>query len=319
MDFPQNKIAAIIGLLFLLTVNCLAGDTVTVVTYSKKYTDVTYKIDYTGTKMMISQPDGNTEINISDIRFIFNKAGDDVTKLILGNPNISKSTPAKKPVPVKALIKEKNHQPKAIIKQKKEPPKLPWDLAIRFGPTICFPGSKNYNGIERGIGYEGDLHLVYYDEYAFRFSISGVNHPTGDEYKLVSTDSDIRILDQKTVLKTMRYRFELETFMFFNGEKSKMNMYYGCFGFGLINQKLKTNATLRRNSTHEIAEIHTITNKSYYDLVLCFGGIIDINKTIGLDIAVGYDLVILDGGKADLFDIKAGVFIPLNFTKKTRR
>jgi hypothetical protein len=309
------KIGTILGFLLCLSINCQAGDTVTVVTYSQKYSEVTYKIDHTGTKMLLFLTDGETEVSISDIRFIVNKDGDDVTKLILGNADIPKSTPLKKNTPVKALIKEQNLQPKVIIKQKKEVPKLPWDLAIQIGPSFCFTGSEYYRGIERGVGYQGELHLPVYQANAIRFSISGVKHPTGDEYKLVSTDSDIKILDQKSVFKTMRYRLEFETFQLFNDENSNMNMYYGHFGFGFINQKLETNATLRRNSTREIAEIYTKISNSNFELTVGFGSIIAINKTVGLDIAVGYDMVFLDEGKADLFDIKAGVFIPFNFSK----
>jgi hypothetical protein len=77
---------SILVLFIMANENSYASDTVTVVTFSQKYEGVTYKISRQGNQLILFQPDWQTTVDISDIRFIFDKSGNNITNEILGDP-----------------------------------------------------------------------------------------------------------------------------------------------------------------------------------------------------------------------------------------
>jgi hypothetical protein len=293
-----------------------AGDTVTVITYSHKYEGVTYKVSQSGTQLLLFGQDLETAVDINDIRYIINKDGYDITSSIINDLGLHVKPPDEKSAPKLIAADPKNSflkpaKPKSV--------KLPWNTAIQLGPIFCFPASGYYKGLKRGTGYEGNLHYAIDKDNVMRFSISSVNLPIGDDYRLISTDLDIRILNQKTTFNATRYILGGGSFEYFNKKQPNLNMYYGFFGFGVIRHRMEMNATVEQISTGTIEEISGSTKESKFMLAGAIGGMIAISKNIALNAAFDYDMIFLGkgNGRAYLFDIKVGLFVPLKLVKQT--
>jgi hypothetical protein len=71
----------ILTLILAATAVCRADDTVTVITYSHKYENVTYRIDQKNHQLVLALDD-KTVLDPDEIRFIFDQSGNDITQRI---------------------------------------------------------------------------------------------------------------------------------------------------------------------------------------------------------------------------------------------
>ncbi len=331
-----------------------ADNTGTIITKDgRQFSDATYKIDNYFKVVKIKTGNDKEEISVSftDIEAIIDENGYNVAPELLGqlykpeNQNASPS-PEDNPTPIDTIpppepegAVEGTPRPEAqspktttageIRKPKttwqsresrpfKEATRKYWNVGFRIGGNFSLPSGDWYEGVNSGIGYEGDFSVALTHQAVLRFRVSKSGINVDDNYFFAFIPPDF-IISQASKITAIRYILFLEYSHRLNSPPYGAYFYAG-IGLGAIQHNLEANGVLTDGyDPYPLKETDTQTK---FVTAVDAGFIKMLSPKIGIDGGITLDMIAVGSHDAStywgdyynysvtyayLFDLKFGV------------
>lgn len=250
---------------------------------------------------VIAVVEGNTKRNISftDVQTIYDRDGFDITVDVIGGYYKSSEE--------KWQSQESPQYRSARTK--------PWAIAFRIGGNYSIPLGNYYEGIDPGIGYEGDLIIGLTRQLSLRATVSKSGMKLSNQFGFLSLDPNIIITRQEMNINAMRYLLSLQ-FQNYKYELSPGKGYiYSTSGLGFINHNLS--AEIWYTSYGDPYYDKLEDNEGKFIMNLGFGGGVVVTKNVALDLGLTFDMIFLGSNQsgyatyAYILDLKLGAMVYL--------
>jgi hypothetical protein len=296
-----------------------AANDVTVVTKAgDRYEHASITIDNQYKTIKIVSGDTKKNISFTDVQVIYDKNGKDITsKFVKGYAQPSRNTWSRIDDP-------------SFIESKR----LPYTLGLRFAGNFSVPFGDYYDGIESGIGYEGDIIVPVTAEYALRasMSVSGMKVGAMPPFEFAPLPPHVSVTGYDLSIQAIRYTLALQLQRPLDRLRRDKGMWFTYAGLGAITHKFDASVTLYHDSLLQYSTGTSETSETKFLTNIGFGILPMITSDVGLDLSVNLDMVWVGsentqgyGGSYSgmafgyVFDIKAGVLFALGAVKSSKK
>ncbi|MEW5922922.1 MAG: hypothetical protein AB1746_02955 [Candidatus Zixiibacteriota bacterium] len=300
-----SQLLFIFVLLFfqLAAVNAFAYEKGTIVTKDgQRYENVTYDIleAYKIIKFKLGEADKN--ISFANVEAIYDADGTDVTASVLGGYY----------KPQKETWKSDSDP---VVREGR---RAKFTVGWRLGANYSIPVSDYYEGIEPGIGFDGDMLIGISRNFSMRLQISKSGMKVEDDFHMLYTDYDYTILKEDYDITTIRYMLCFQ----YNSVQGEIDrgktMFYSYSGLGAVSQKVKPDVLVRDNYTDILYYANEPVTETKFAMNVGFGATAFLSKTAGIDFSINIDEVFVgsyaygQSGLAFIIDLKVGLVVLLH-------
>ena len=308
-------------LVMVLSALALEG---TIVTKSgEKYENVQYKVlDYY--KAVSIQLDGKKKnISFSEIEAIYDEDGYNIAADLLKNyyrptnseepsapvdtiesskiPETMDTLEAERPVEVDTVGKvdtvKQSPQPfqnewrSETDKVYSEASKKLWNVGFRIGANFSVPLGDYYEGIEAGVGYEGDFMVAVTNNIALRATVSKAGLKWKYQFGYYSLDPNYEFIEQDFSLSVIRYLFAVQYYNRIDRETPGRSIWYAVTGLGATVHKSTYKGKLRNTVTLETVPLEEVYSETKFTVNAGFGIIYLMSKNFGIDAGINFDML----------------------------
>ncbi len=248
----------------------------TVVTKSgERYEDVTATVNHQYKTVAIQLEDSKKNISFTQIETILDAQGNNITPELLDGHYSPKK-------------EEWRSERDEFVKASKK--KL-WNLGLRLGINYSFPVGTYYEGMNSGIGFEGDFLIAVNHYIAIRGIVSKSGMKWDDNYGLISLDPGVTIIDQDWTMNAMRYVLAGQYYNRPKKNSGGKTIWYAYSGLGVISHKLTGDLSVRDNSDNSIENISESDTQTKFVTTFGGGAIFLTSNNFGIDLSACMDVV----------------------------
>jgi len=308
--FKTTKIILLISAIILGTIAfAQASDVGTIITKSgDKYESTRFFVDRDYRIVTVFGDDFEKNISFTNIKAVYNSNGDDITAEILGGYYRYQKESWRSENDSYGMEGSLSEPKRGGFRTK------PYNVAVRVGTNFSIPFSDYYEGIDPGIGFDGDLILAVSTEVDIRFMVSKSGMKISDEYSepFYSIDPNVVILNQDFSVFAMRYVLAIQYHQRLTRMTGGRSYFYTYTGIGAINHKFDIDVEIWDNSSSIQYNMNTSSSETKVLINLGFGGVVLMSNRVGLDFGANLDMVFAGGDYGNvqygyIFDLKFGL------------
>lgn len=277
------------------------------------YEDVAFLVESAYKVLTITKDDWERTVSFTDIAYIYNSKGEDVTVNHLGMvyrktdsipppPETGTSPAAQTTLGDSGLTMPANLEQPAVKRQLH-----PWDVAVRVGGNFSMPTSDFYEGFTSGFGFEGDVIIPAAKNLAVRLSVSKSGIKDDPERLFEFAGSPLELIEDNASAQVLRFVVAAEYYEWPKWREGGRWMYHIYSGAGVANHSMSGEYVVRDTQSGEYAVlVPSKKDLARFMLVLGFGAMTTINKNVGLEGALEMDAVAI-GSNPDAYSVYSAV------------
>jgi hypothetical protein len=276
---PRKSAAIFFLFLMFISLLVLTAETATIkMKTGEIYKDVTPDVFDFYRTVLFEYQGRRISVNFTDIEYIADSTGKDITAEILGPGNDEER---------QELLSKGPKKPKS-------PANRPWKALLSLGLNYSIPAGDYYEGITGGVGFDGDLRFAVNDKIAIQVIVSRSGMKPDENYPLFK---DNPWLIDAINIRTTRYEVAVNFFQPFSKKDSTRAIWYNFAGLGLANHSIGLNMTLKDISTGEIYMLNGGYSDNRFVMVFGFGVMAMLSDKYGFDFSGTADMVPFITGK----------------------
>ncbi len=310
--------------IFIVSLSPLAASQGTIILKNgEQFENVKYDTNNYYKNIRISLEDRIIELGFDHIEKVLDLDNKDITDKVLKKRDVSSGSgeiddKSEEDIPFFDLTSSNTPVPDSDIPHRYlvSPWKI-WNFAIRFSGIHSIPIGDYYEGINSGIGFEGDFRLAVDHHLALRFIVSRSGMSIDDNLQLYSNFPDNEITDHKLKFHGIRYICAVEYYSHTDKNIKDFSMWYLYGGFGAIQHLTSLEVFFENTSTNETWSEKVTDKQSKFLLTGSFGVVKKVSEYLGIEGGVSLDIVSVGYGYNSygershqysyIFDIKAGI------------
>jgi len=188
-------------------------------------------------------------------------------------------------------------------------------MGLRLGSNFSIPIGDWYEGVNAGIGYEGDFFTPVSRSLALRFHFSRAGLDVDNDFFYFPEYIDFRKINQESSITALRYLLFLQYNELTIEQKPNKTSFYACAGLGAITHKMKGEIVLEEISTGDYYLLEAKDDKTDFMMSSIIGIVYTVSSTIGLDGSLSIDCPFVsvenEHIEAFIIDFKVGVILIL--------
>ena len=290
------------------------------------YRNVNYDIDYMDKNIKVNLDDKAVYLRFDEIDSLLTAGGEDITDKLYDKDitelqeetwiSDKQSNSGENEIPV-ADGGEKEEWVSEYSPSFKLSREKAWQSILRFSGNYSIPIGDYYEGINSGVGFEGDIRFAIDHVMAIRLMLSRTGLNNGLDLRLYSEDPNVILLKQDLIFTATKYIVAFEYYNHVNKVTKDNNLFSLYCGIGAVRHKTTLKLTLSDVTDNSIWKVKESSSQSKFIMSSGGGLIKQITKSIGLDLSFSLDLVFAGTGTnsrgdegpvyAYILELKAGL------------